>query len=519
MREAQARCAGFSNKDIRNKAVANAFGARIAKKFFEETGKEIDIENSLQYVEDIVAKQDISDVYVNGHYIDVRLYFNDDEICIPAQHFNDEMLPLVYMFIKLQKDFLQAEVMGFMLPDTITVMDDTIDYYPINENALIPFEEIEYLFRDAEDAYNVDDSEIYAMLDGSGVDTKDLVRKMLRSYDGRRRFIKAYRAQSLLNGIEISGTSSETIEQSAELSLTEDDEAIILDTEDSIATTDDYDFSTMVSPNLPEENSENTSEDVPDEFGTLEQDLDNMDIEPEGETSEDTENEIPAEEIETLFESEDNQEETAPTPPKQKSVLPLLILLLVLIVGGYFGYTKFAQSNGVVQNGQPEQIEEEQAVAEKASSDAMPVETVEKAQESVSKNEGNSVSIPAIEQNLDASIVVSNLRIDWEVPSGYITNTQAKRYLVKLGKIIQLNLKAELLLLHKPPITNRITVELKYNKTGNCFETVGIVASSGESVVDNLILQTVNKALETKLNISTESFEKLSGNPVLVIKL
>ena len=133
--------------------------------------------------------------------------------------------------------------------------------------------------------------------------------------------------------------------------------------------------------------------------------------------------------------------------------------------------------------------------------------------------EGNAVSIPSIENNLDASILVSNLKIDWEVPSSYASNTSITRYLIKLGKIIQLNLKAELLLLSKPPITNRITVELQFNKDLNKFDAVGIVNSSGEKSVDDIIMQTIKKSLKVKINANTDSFAKLEGNPILVIKL
>ena len=112
--------------------------------------------------------------------------------------------------------------------------------------------------------------------------------------------------------------------------------------------------------------------------------------------------------------------------------------------------------------------------------DAMPIETVEQTEEPEDSNIAVSTSIPAIEQNLDASILVSNLKVDWEVPAGYASNTSAKRYLVKLGKIIQLNLKTELLLLSKPPITNKIAVEITYNRGSRKFEATGITISSGE---------------------------------------
>ena len=98
-------------------------------------------------------------------------------------------------------------------------------------------------------------------------------------------------------------------------------------------------------------------------------------------------------------------------------------------------------------------------------------------------------------------------------------NTSAKRYLIKLGKIIQLNLKTELLLLNKPPISNKIAVEIRYNPSSRKFEAMGVTVSSGEQSVDNVIMQTVNKALAMNLSMNTDSFAKLQGNPVLIIHL
>ena len=209
---------------------------------------------------------------------------------------------------------------------------------------------------------------------------------------------------------------------------------------------------------------------------------------------------------------------------KNSAVAPLLILTLLIIAGalGYTGYTKFLSA--------PPQSEDTSIIPEanktanmpepkKETVDAMPIETVEQTEEPEDSNIAVSTSIPAIEQNLDASILVSNLKVDWEVPAGYASNTSAKRYLVKLGKIIQLNLKTELLLLSKPPITNKIAVEITYNRGSRKFEATGITISSGEKSVDDLILQTVNKALAMNLSTNTDSFAKLQGNPVLIIHL
>ena len=76
-----------------------------------------------------------------------------------------------------------------------------------------------------------------------------------------------------------------------------------------------------------------------------------------------------------------------------------------------------------------------------------------------------------------------------------------------------------MLLLNKPPITNKIAVEIRYNPSSRKFEAMGVTVSSGEQSVDNVIMQTVNKALAMNLSMNTDSFAKLQGNPVLIIHL
>ena len=206
--------------------------------------------------------------------------------------------------------------------------------------------------------------------------------------------------------------------------------------------------------------------------------------------------------------------------------------LIILGVGGYFGYTKFfnqtsdSLTNEItpnkaveVPNNTSAKTPVKKVEPKKETPVAMPVETIENVKAVNNANEGNAVSIPAIESNLDASILVSNLSVNWEVPAGYVSNSSAKRYFTKIGKIIQLNLKTELLLLSKPPITNKITLELEFNKDAGKFAVKSMLESSGEKTVDDIISSTVTKALDMKLSTNMSVFNTVSGNPVLVIRL
>ena len=208
-----------------------------------------------------------------------------------------------------------------------------------------------------------------------------------------------------------------------------------------------------------------------------------------------------------------------PKPKSSMKFLTVVALLVVIGAVGYLGFNHFANQNNQEEETNNLVADSVQTQVPALQEDAMPVESVESVAPKLDDNEGTAETIPAIEQNLDASILVSNLKVDWEVPAGYASNTSARRYLVKLGKVIQLNLKTELLLLNKPPITNKIAVEIRYNNGEKKFEAVGVTVSSGEKSVDDLIMQTVNKALAMKLSVNSDSFNNLQGNPVLIIHL
>lgn len=236
------------------------------------------------------------------------------------------------------------------------------------------------------------------------------------------------------------------------------------------------------------------------------------------------ENELYSNDVNIEESSQEDYSETYPNATEQKrnnKVLPLLSILVLASALGYYGYSRFFNSS---EQAPPPTIPTENKQIKSSeknnkTTDAMPVETIENIKKVNNKNEGNAIDIPAIEQNLDASILVSNLSIEWEVPATYATNNTAKRYFMKLGKIIQLNLKSELLLLNKPPITNKIMVELEYNPAIKNFDIKGFVTSSGEKVVDDLITKTVKNALNINLNINLTNFENISGNPSLIIRL
>lgn len=658
---AQNVCKLISDTNTRNRAVANAFGASIAEKFFDKDSYKVDNISGLHNIGQILDKFDISDIYINNSYIDVRLFFSEDELSVPKSHFDNNLLPVAYMFVRITPDLSNATVTGFIASENVDTTQDIDGFYPVKEDQLVSFYDIEPLLVTKEDSYAVEESEIFAFLDNKVEDRNAFIRELIASENGRLKFAKAVKAQYAFNFISFNNEDNASDTQELDLSnddftgITEDDlldldssaqdnslleepasledsleesfdnvDAIdmldaapleevselglegaadltadaltefgeeigeadsLIAEDDNVSAADELDiiedvpteneddsgfeFSTVTTPsldtlsdNLDNLLNEENSLDIVDEI-TEHQEVEQQaeiqeqnTVQPQEEVVVDTEDVLEeepvqenpgndlaedlaettdetndnTEQIDTLFNTDEQEladENLEFVPPKkQKSSIKLLAivgLLVVLGAVGYFGYNQFANQQPAEDdtNLVTDSVETQQTAQQPAQSqeEAMPVESVENVAPKLATNEGTSESIPAIEQNLDASILVSNLKVDWEVPAGYASNTSAKRYLVKLGKIIQLNLKTELLLLNKPPISNKIAVEIKYNSGTKKFEATGITQSSGEKTVDNLILQTVNKALAMNLSTNFDSFSKLQGNPVLIIHL
>ncbi len=646
---AQNICKVIENSDTRNRAVADSLASKIAERFFDKTTYDVDTVSGLHNVGKVLEDIDIADIYINNSYIDVRLYFNDEELSVPKAHFDNNLLPVAYMFIKVSPDLSGATITGFIQPENIELSNVKGNFIAIDETQLVSFYDIEPLLVTKEDAFDINETDIFAYLENNINDKYAFYKSLIASKDGRLRLANAVKAQYAFNFISINNKneeqiSNETLEPVEELAtdelvsedLTSNDfldlsgdneildlepaqDNMLLEENDTLSESFDdsldssldlvddieptqqdnldiidelniadntentqneeesdlnvsdtasetspelaldienemdaednnsFEFSTTTSPSLnsindnlndllSHEAEENKLDNIAEKLAPYEETssdniLDLLEKDDENSQKEaaaieknlDEENENNSEQIEALFKTNDTDE----TPgigyqkPKPKSPIKLFAIIGLLVVLGTVGVLSYNQfMNQAPQEDDSSLIADSvQTQAPQSQEDAMPIESVEAVTPKPDNNEGTSESIPAIEQNLDASILVSNLKVDWEVPAGYASNTSARRYLVKLGKVIQLNLKTELLLLNKPPITNKIAVEIKYNDSAKKFEAVGITVSSGEQSVDNLIMQTVNKALAMNLSVNSDSFKNLQGNPVLIIHL
>ena len=517
---AQNLCSPISDNNARNRAVANVLAVKLAERFFSSENIQADTKTGLHNIPNIIENIDIADIYINGAYVDVRVYFSDDELSIPKFHFDLGVNPAVYMFIQLKSDLSGYKVSGFIRPENINKDNLKDDYYYIDKDSLVSFYDIESLLTEVTDNFNGSKEMLYSFVDGTIDENNiaELIKTLISSANARIILMKAFKANSLFKFVS-AVPQSQNIVNSEEMNNDEDslfevdenksDKGISNSAEDDMLDGDSLynalEYSTEVTPSTV----------IYDELTN------------NAHGGDDEKSNIEEEQIDSLFTGEQEGVPVNNKKRKSSSLRVSLLLIVLLAACGFFAYTKIVLNNSdnALQEDTLPVVEANQEdvapVQQKTSKDvAMPDETVnDSASSPAVSEEATSVVIPAIEQHLDASVLVSNLKVDWEVPSGYASNTAAKRYLVKLGKVIQLNLKSELLLLTKPPISNKITVELKYDSSRGKFDVVGMNDSSGEKSVDEVIMTTIKNALNLDISSNIESFGKLQGNPVLVIHL
>ena len=142
---AQNICKIINNSDIRNRAVANALAGRIAAKYFDSEVYNVDTESGLHNIGMVLQDIDISDIYINNSYIDVRLFFSEDEMSVPAFNIDNKLLPTAYMFIKITPDLAGASVIGFKNPEKKKKKKIIDGSYKVEEDELESFYDIEPL--------------------------------------------------------------------------------------------------------------------------------------------------------------------------------------------------------------------------------------------------------------------------------------------------------------------------------------------------------------------------------------
>ena len=134
--DARALTQSFARADVKSRAYINALGAEICLKYFRQENISDEPTYNLHNIRKILEEFDISDVMLSNIHIDVRVIFDENQIFIPKSHFEYNLLPDIYVVLKLAKDHQNTEFLGFFEPKLINKNNTNGDYYFIEKEKL-----------------------------------------------------------------------------------------------------------------------------------------------------------------------------------------------------------------------------------------------------------------------------------------------------------------------------------------------------------------------------------------------
>lgn len=146
--EAEFMSRSFVNADLKNRAYVNALGAELVNKYLASEGIDVSENHNLHSISKILEVLDISDIMLPNIHIDVRVVFNEQQIFVPKSHFDYNILPDVYVVLKLSKDFDSVEMLGYVEPSKIDKNNQNSDYYFVDKDLLSPVENIVQFVKD-----------------------------------------------------------------------------------------------------------------------------------------------------------------------------------------------------------------------------------------------------------------------------------------------------------------------------------------------------------------------------------
>ena len=124
-------------KSIKKRAFANILGARLGIKFLHDIGVKANNFDSLYTIPAVLKDIDISDIKTeNNVKLDIRIVEDENHLFIPKSHYNYEITPDIYIFLKLSEDSSGAVFIGAIAPDEIDKSVENADYYFITANTL-----------------------------------------------------------------------------------------------------------------------------------------------------------------------------------------------------------------------------------------------------------------------------------------------------------------------------------------------------------------------------------------------
>ena len=194
---------------------------------------------------------------------------------------------------------------------------------------------------------------------------------------------------------------------------------------------------------------------------------------------------------------------------KKKSSAGLLGGIFVLIVAlGVFGFMNKDVILSKIQGGEQAESLPNELASKPVESHPAPQP---KKDELETEAEAMLDDIEEPVQLLDTSVSVSSMTVDCDVPS-YMVNTHSRRYLIKLAKRMQLQLRNALLIASEQPLANKMVIDLSVDKDVLKYEKIS--SSSGSKKVDEITAEMTGAVLK-----STQPYAGTFGKNKGIIRL
>lgn len=126
----------------RKRAFASIVALDTFADFLLTKGVKVNISKNLFKIAPINAEFEISDIYHNGWKIDVRVVGDDDILTIPQKHFKAGITADFYVAIKVDKEFGNAVVLGYVDSSVVNKKSKDELYYLVNIVDLSSSEEL-----------------------------------------------------------------------------------------------------------------------------------------------------------------------------------------------------------------------------------------------------------------------------------------------------------------------------------------------------------------------------------------
>lgn len=127
----------------KSKAYYNVLAAKAVEDYLRGKGLVKGEIFNLHSSAKMLADFEIADIQLPNLYIDVRAVFDENEIFIPKKHFNNNLLPDIYLVLKLNEDLAGGTLLGFVEPSKINKQNQNDEYYFVNKSFLTPVSKLE----------------------------------------------------------------------------------------------------------------------------------------------------------------------------------------------------------------------------------------------------------------------------------------------------------------------------------------------------------------------------------------